>query len=59
MSNYAAWDLYSLMKRWVEWRHRAATSPLIQQRSSYTGELRVIEAEIDRKFFTGPYFPTS
>lgn len=58
MSNYKTWDLYSLGRRILEWRHRARTASTWQQRRSYEGELVVLEREFNARFFTGPYFPT-
>lgn len=57
MSNYKAWDLYSLGKRIIEWRMRAKHATTLQQRRSYEGEIAKMADEFDRKFFTGPYFP--
>lgn len=57
MSNYVAWDLYSLGRRAIEWRERAASAASDQERQSYEGELAVIEREFDERFFTGPYWP--
>ena len=57
MSDYTTWDLYSLGHRIIEWRRRIRESHSDQQQRSYLGELRVLEREFNRRFFTGPYFP--
>lgn len=51
MSNYAVWDMGELTRRWLEWRRRLGRATSHQERMSYVGELRVIEAEMERRFF--------
>lgn len=51
MSNYAVWDMGALTRRWLEWRKRLGRATSHQQRMSYVGELRVIEEEMERRFF--------
>lgn len=54
MSNYAVWDVGDLVKRWIEWRERLGRATSHEQRMSYVGELRVIEDELERRFFSDP-----
>jgi len=51
VSNYAVWHVGELVTRWFAWRERLGRATSHQQRMSYVGELRVIEEEMERRFF--------
>jgi hypothetical protein len=51
MSNYPVWTVENLVKRWLEWRRRLGRATRHEERLSLVGEIKVIEDELERRFF--------